>query len=288
MNKIINYVLAVHELGSFSQAAKRCFVSQPALSMQIKSLEEQLKVKLFKRNNKKVITTATGEQIINHFYQMRHHWLHIQNIAQEIDPLIKEIKVGIFPTLAPYLLPKIIEPLSRLEGIKYFFVEEKTAVLIDKLFKGQIDCAILAEHTIPNTSKIDLFDDPFYLAVYSEHALANKKTISLEDINSHDILLLEEGHCLRDQTIDLCKIIRNRIHPFKATSLETARYMTIAKNTITFIPKIAIKDDGLVYVPFDNSNIKRSLRLFFPKNQHKYQFFQFVAKAITHHYHFAN
>ena len=267
----LQYFAAVADLEHFGQAAERCFVSQPTLSGQIKKLEAELDVTLFERNNRHVMLTDTGAEILRSAHRILREVETIQDVAKsQRDPLSGKFRLGAFPTLAPYLLPEIVPGVREsLPNIRLILIEEKTDVLIDKLLQGEIDAALLAlpvHEALLETRA--LFDDEFLLAVSSDHALADRKDVSQDSIADNQLLLLEEGHCLRDQALEVCSL--NRIaedQEFRATSLETLRQMVKAGTGITFMPEIATHDEdpGIAYVPFSGKPPKRTIGLVWRK-----------------------
>lgn len=263
----LQYLVALSDHCHFGKAADACFVSQPALSMQIKKLEETLGIKLLERTNKSVLLTDTGiaiteraRQILNQVEEMR----DLAKLAK--DPYSGELKIGIIPTLAPYLLPLIIPPLSKkFPKISFYLIEEQTSVLIEKLKIGKLDAAFLAHPVIEaSLSTSLLFEEEFLLAVPSRHPLAKRKVVKQNDLNNQNVLLLEEGHCMREQTLALCeKMNASETQSFRATSLETLRHMVAAGNGVTLIPKLAQQlNDSVSYIPFSSPKPMRSIGLY--------------------------
>jgi LysR family hydrogen peroxide-inducible transcriptional activator len=270
----LKYLIAVADYKHFGKAATACFVSQPALSMQLNKLEEELGVKLFERTNKKVLITDVGIDIAERSRKIINDVNEINLIAKNYqDPFSGDLKLGAFPTLAPYILPKIVPKITKLyPNLKLLLVEEKTDILIDKLNRGLIDIALLA---LPvSTSDLEyqiLLEDKFYLAVPKNHKLAKNSCVSYSDINNESLLLLDEGHCLREQALDVCTIAGTTERPdFRATSMETLRQMVINNVGITLIPKLAKKEnDGLVYLSFKDYSPSRTIALVWRKSSIK-------------------
>jgi LysR family transcriptional regulator, hydrogen peroxide-inducible genes activator len=249
------YLIALSEHHHFGKAAKVCFVSQPALSMQIQRLETSLGVKLLERNHKSVLLTDIGFAITERAKQILAQINEIRDLAKLAkDPYSGTLTIGIIPTLGPYLLPLILPILSKkFPNIHFYLVEEQTATLIQKLKMGSLDAALMA-HPIAESSFscTDLFAEEFLVAVANKHPLAQRKTINVSDLEQENLLLLEEGHCMRGQTLDLChKLNVNEVQNFRATSLETLRQMVATGNDVTLMPKLAqYQHDGISYVPF--------------------------------------
>lgn len=263
----LKYIVAVAETKSFVKAAEQCFVSQPTLSMQIKKLENSLNIKIFERNNKHVLVTEIGKQVIETAKRILQDAEHISILAKhEQDPFAGDFTLGAFPTIAPYILPKLI-PLIRkkLPNLRLILVEEKTDILLHKLKTGLIDAALLAG-PVHNESLIaeKLFDDEFKLAVATNHPLAEQTTINPDELTNQPLLLLDEGHCLRDQALKFCQLSGiDEEQNVRATSLETLRQMVIAGTGITFMPTIAVQnnDDNIRYIPFEEPKPKRTIYL---------------------------
>ncbi len=263
----LKYIVAVAETKSFVKAAEQCFVSQPTLSMQIKKLENSLNIKIFERNNKHVLVTEIGKQVIETAKRILQDAEHISILAKhEQDPFAGDFTLGAFPTIAPYILPKLIPLIKKkLPNLRLILVEEKTDILLHKLKTGLIDAALLAG-PIHDESLIaeKLFDDEFKLAVATNHPLAEQTIINPDELTNQPLLLLDEGHCLRDQALQFCQLSGiDEEQNVRATSLETLRQMVIADTGITFMPTIAIQnnDDNIRYIPFEEPKPKRTIYL---------------------------
>lgn len=281
----LKYLAALSEHRHFGKAAEACFVSQPALSMQIKKLEDELEVKLVERTNKTVVLTEVGHRIAE---QAR---LVLQNVDQlhttaklAKDPFIGPLKLGIIPTLAPYLLPHVISTLvQRFPKIAFYLIEEKSLVLKEKIKAGELDAAILAT-SIGDTkfSKASLLEEEFLLAVSVNHALAKRKMVSYQNLKNHSCLLLEKGHCLREQVLAIYeKSNVIEIQNFQVTSLEMLRHMVIANIGITFIPRLACKKHkGISYIPFSAQKPKRLIECYWRATNPKAQVINAVVDEI--------
>jgi LysR family hydrogen peroxide-inducible transcriptional activator len=255
----LKYLVAVAEHRHFGQAAEACFVSQPTLSTQLKKLEDELGVTLIERTNRQVMLTPVGEDVVARAQQVLRDVDELVHTAEEYaDPLGGEFRLGIIPTVAPYLLPKILTPMRRaFPNLEIQLTEGQTAVISRMLREGGLDAVILA---LPleedNVVECELYHEPFLLAVSKQHPKANRKFASLDDLDNEDILLLEDGHCLRDQALEICSS-HNAVENtnFRATSLETLRQMVAAGVGITLMPELAItgRGAGLRYLPFRGS-----------------------------------
>lgn len=264
--KDLKYLVALGEHQHFGKAATACFVSQPALSMQIKKLEETLGVQLLERTNKSVMLTESGINIIQYAKQVLSQVDEIHEIAKSSkDPYAGELKIGIFPTLAPYLLPHIMPGLSKkFPKLSFYLIEQQSKVLLEQLKNGELHAIFLALPIADTNLQVQpLFSEEFFLCASNQHALANKKNIQEKDLNEQDILLLEEGHCLRDQALSYChRIQAKETQSFRATSLETLRHMVSAQVGVTLVPKLACTENAsLVYIPFKESKPTRSIGL---------------------------
>ncbi len=284
--KDFNYLIAVADLRSFVKAAEQCSISQPTLSTQIKKMEESLGVKIFERSNKKVLPTELGEQIIDTARRVQSEVKQIKEIAAMAkDPLSGNFRLGAFPTLSTYIFPDLIPVIKQnLPKIRLILIEEKTDQLIQQLKKGKIDAAFLAlpiqEETLVSEH---LFDDEFQLAVAQDNPLAKKKTIKQSDLSDYQILLLDEGHCLRGQALQVCQL--NGVEEqqdVRATGLETLRQMVKAGTGITFIPEIAINrsESGICYIPFSTPAPSRSIALVWRKTSVRNELISFLVDLI--------
>lgn len=262
----LKYLVSLVDHQHFGKAAEACFVTQPALSMQIQKLEDVLGIKLLERTNKSLLFTEEGLMIAERARKILSQVDEIYDFAKlSKDPYSGEIKVGIFPTLAPYFLPMIIPMLTKkYNKLSFYLMEEQTQSLINKLKEGQLSAAFL---TLPlaekNIKTIPLFEEEFVLAVPHQHPLANYKMIRQHHLDNKELLLLEEGHCMREQALSFCQSIHaNESQNFRATSIETLRHMVAAGIGITLIPKLACDNNkNISYIPFELPKPVRSICL---------------------------
>lgn len=272
--KDLKYLVALADHGHYGKAADACFVSQPALSMQIIKLEKSLGVKLLERTNKSVLLTDYGVTIVERARHILDQIDEVREIAKLAkDPFSGELKIGVFPTLAPYLFPLIIPQLSKIyPKLSFYLIEEQTSLLIEKLKQGKLDAAFLAAPVIEKSFKSSLlFEEEFLLAAPISHPLAKLKVIKQQHLNKENLLLLEEGHCMRDQALAVCHSMQaSEMQNFRATSLETLRHMVIAGVGITLMPKLAChSSDTIAYAPFLEPKPMRSIGLYFRANTAK-------------------
>ncbi len=253
----LRYLVAVAEHKHFGRAAEACYVSQPTLSTQLKKLEETLGVTLIERNNRQVMLSSAGEQIVAQAEQVLREVNTLTSMAEQFrDPLGGELKLGVIPTLAPYLLPRVLALAGKtFPKLSLALTEAQTATLVRMLKQGEVDVILLA---LPlneeNTQEVELFQEQFYFAVPKKHPLAGKKSVTTSDLDGESVLLLEDGHCLRDQALDVCNSHRAKENTnFRATSIETLRQMVGAGVGTTLIPELAVPkrpQGDINYLPF--------------------------------------
>lgn len=242
----IEYLLAVANCGSFSLASERCFVTQPSLSMQIKNLEEELGVILLDRSKKPVIPTEAGHIVINNAREALKAYNYIKESVNELKGEIAgSLKLGVIPSIAPYLLHRFIPGfLDKYPKVELEIREMKTADIFNALGRDAIDAAIIAGGMCPdNIIEEELFNDRFYAYVSQASSLYDKSNIRIEDINMKELLLLSDGHCLRDQILELCQL-RKAIKPscsFESGSLDTLMRIVDCTSSMTIIPEMAIE-----------------------------------------------
>jgi LysR family hydrogen peroxide-inducible transcriptional activator len=241
----LRYLVALAEHKHFGRAASASFVSQPTLSTQIRKLEEELGVALVERTPRKVLLTETGREIAQRAREVLNEVEQIRQIARRTkDPESGTVRLGIFPTLGPYLLPHVVPRIrERYPRLELLLVEEKTETILRQLREGRLDAAVLAQPIHDDQLHQQfLFEEPFLLAVPEHHPLASRKQLKLDDLSDQSLLLLEEGHCLRDQALEVCQLAgAGEKSGFRATSLETLRQMVAANVGVTLLPTLAVK-----------------------------------------------
>ena len=288
----LRYLLALADHRHFGRAAEASHVSQPTLSTQIRKLEEELGVALVERAPRKVMLTEAGAEIAQRARSVIAEVEQLREIARRAhDPESGTLRLGLFPTLGPYLLPHVVGPLQqRFPKIELLLVEEKTEALLAQLRGGRIDAAVLAlpfddeglEHAL-------LFDEPFVLAVPGQHALAKRraKSLRLDDLRNEHLLLLADGHCLREQALDVCQRAgANEKDGFRATSLETLRQMVAAGVGMTLLPVLAVKppvppQPNLRLMPFAAPAPTRRVALFWRKSSARAGFLREFARVLA-------
>lgn len=239
----LRYLVALDEHRHFGHAAEACFVSQPTLSTQLKKLEAELGTVLIERAPREVLFTAAGEAVLMQAREILERADRIRAVARQAqDPGACTLRVGVFPTLAPYLLPHVLPRVYRhFPQMELLLVEEKTEEVLSRLRAGRLDAVLVALPVPDETLHTEyLFEEPFVLALHQSHPLASRRSIAYGDLAGQRLLLLEEGHCLRDQALEVCHLAGAREYGgFRATSLETLRYMVAAGVGITLLPILA-------------------------------------------------
>ncbi len=285
----LEYLVALADERHFHKAAARCFVSQPTLSGQLKKLEQELGVVLVERTNRRVSMTEAGTEIARQARAVLAGVRQIRETAATFeDPMSGELRLGIIPTLAPYLLPLIIPALNRRYAkLKFWLYEYQTRVLLQKLRQAELDLLLLALPVeTEEFSRIDLFREPFRLAVRKNHRLVKNKSLTLADLRGQPMLLLEEGHCLRGQVLDVCSRARAAVQAhFQATSLETLRQMVAEGMGMTLIPELAVparpaRAGQIRYLEFSDPKPARRIGLLYRKGSYRAQCFAAVAETI--------
>jgi LysR family hydrogen peroxide-inducible transcriptional activator len=250
----LRYLLAVAEHGHFGRAARACGVSQPTLSVQVRKLEEALGVTLFERTSKAVAPTAACTRLIGHARAAVAEAEAMLEVARDMrDPLAGPFRLGIIPTLAPYLLPLVFAPLrAALPALELEPWEDQTSALLERLRAHDLDAAVLAtEVDGPDLASVELFAEPFLAALPPEHILAQRGTVAEAEL-TRDILVLADGHCLRDQALAACGQSGALGGPLRASSLSTLLNMVAAGYGTTLIPALAAgaaQDAGIVLRP---------------------------------------
>ncbi len=286
----LEYLVAVDEERHFARAAERCFVSQPTLSGQLKKLEQQLGVLLVERTSRQVVMTEAGRAVATQARTVLAEAREIKGIAESFqDAMAGELQLGLIPTVAPYLLPLIMPRLKQVyPDLKLWLHEQQTHVLMDRLRNAELDLLVLAL-PVPSHDfvEVDLFREPFQLAVPRAEPLAEKKQASLQDLNEREVMLLEEGHCLREHALDVCfSAGASEYGAFHATSLETLRHMVGEGMGITLMPEMAVpkrttKRDAVRYLPFDEPVPSRRIGMLYRKNSYRAETFARIAELIA-------
>lgn len=240
----LEYLTTLAELRSFHKAAQACHVSQPAMSTQIKQLEEQLGIRLLERNQRMVLVTPAGEEIVRRAHQVLNGANDLVDAAQSLTlPMSGTLRLGVIPTIAPYFLPRVLPKVRDLyPHLRLLLYEEKTDVLVRLLNDGKLDLALLALGVELGTLEtMALFEDRFLLAVPESHTLGRQNIVQQSDLCDEEVLLLEDGHCLRDQVWPVCESGgAHELGDFRASSLSTLTQMVSSRVGITLLPEMSI------------------------------------------------
>jgi LysR family hydrogen peroxide-inducible transcriptional activator len=236
--------VAVAEQRNFRRAAATCSISQPALSLQIRQLETMLGTRLFERDRRRVLVTPEGEALVPRAREALAALDHFVEAAGVLrDPLVGTLRLGVIPTVAPYVLPGAIAALRKsFPKLRLLLREDQTSRLVERVQNGQLDLALLAlEAELGSLATLALYADPFVLVAPAGHALAARKSARLDDLADEEVLLLEDGHCLREQALSLCKRGgAQELGDFRATSLNTLVRMVASGTGLTLLPAMAV------------------------------------------------
>jgi len=241
--KQLIYALAVEKTLHFKRAAESCNISQSALSTALHELEKQLGFQLFERDNKKVLVTPIGRQVLEKAREVKTTLDEIKQLADsQKAPLSFAMTVGVIPTVGPYLLPKILPKLrEQYPDLKLQIIEEQSHVLVDLVRRGEIDTAILAlPFPCEGLLTFEFWKEDFYWVTHKDNEGADREEVSSEDFDPESLMLLKDGHCLKDQALAVCQLANtgNRFS-VGATSLNTIMPMVAANMGSTLIPAMA-------------------------------------------------
>jgi LysR family hydrogen peroxide-inducible transcriptional activator len=286
----LRYLVALADHKHFGRAAEASFVSQPTLSTQIRKLEEELGVSLVERAPRRVMLTPVGREIAERARRIVADVAQMGEVARRSrDPEAGSVRLGVFPTLAPYLLPHVLPGVrARFPRLELLLVEEKTDAILARLRDGRLDAGILALPVHDDQLHVEpLFEEPFVLAVPQAHRLATRDApLVLADLDHEPLLLLEEGHCLRDQALDVCRLAgANERDGFRATSLETLRQMVAAGVGSTLLPLLAVQppvppSPDIRLLPFRGKPPSRSLAMVWRRSSAMGGFLQQLAEQF--------
>ena len=257
--KDLRYLVAVADALHFGRAAARCFVSQPTLSAQLKKLEQYLGVQLIERQPNNVSLTEAGEQIVARARRILEASDEVVTLARaHRDPLAGKLRVALLPTIGPYLLPRVSQAIRRaLPRLELRLYEYQTGPMLEKLRCGELDLGVLALPVdLEGLQARELFAEPFTVAVPDRHRLAKRERVQVAALEDETLLLLAEGHCLREQALEVCsRVGTGESQDFRATSLETLRQMVATGAGVTLLPELATKGAygdarGVTVLPF--------------------------------------
>jgi len=269
----LQYVVAVADTLSFRRAAEMCRVSQPSLSAQVAQLEDVIGLQLFERDKRRVLVTVSGQEVL----RLARHLLaaadEVATAAQRTrDPLQGTLRIGIIPTISPYLLPSATTALHRaFPDLKIVWSEDKTETLVQRLDTGSLDAALLAlEADIGDVEHAVVGADPFVLATRRGDPLGKRsQPAGLGELRDVDVLLLDDGHCFRDQALSYCTRAKAREIEFRATSLSTLVHMVAGGAGVTLLPQMAVPTEaqraGLIVRAFAEPAPSRTVVLIWRK-----------------------
>jgi LysR family hydrogen peroxide-inducible transcriptional activator len=285
----LRYLVALAETGHFGQAAEACFVSQSTLSTGLKKLEDYLGATLFDRSLKRVTPTPIGREIVESARTILQEAERIRELARHVgDPMDRTLQIGVIPTLGPYYLPHaLMRVREAYPNLRLLLREVMTPHLLAQLHEGKLDAGLLA---LPideeGLTVAPLFTEPFLAAVPAEHKLAKKAKISLDELSSANLLLLEEGHCLRDQALEVCGLQGLASEEVRATSLETLRQMVAMGIGVTLLPKLACNapvQPGMTIKPLVDTGAGRVIALIWRKRTPYLETMSQLARTLTRH-----
>jgi len=288
----LEYVVAVAEELHFGRAAERCHASQPALSGQVRKLEAQLGVQIFERTKRHVRITAIGAQIVEQARSILTQVGQLEDMARDsADPLAGRCSIGMPPTIGPYLIPLMLPALKHyLPDMQFDMVEDFTTSLEAQLADGDLDLAILATSPArPVLADVTLYDEPFWIAMPNDHALARQEMVDVGQIAPGELLLLSDGHCLRDQIYAVCKLDRSdgsKGPRTQKTSLSTILSLVGAGQGITLVPAMSLSggwmtDSGIAVRRELSGTAGRTVRLTHRKGYHRMELVERLADIIA-------
>jgi LysR family hydrogen peroxide-inducible transcriptional activator len=243
--KQIDYALAVAKNLHFKKAADECFISPSTLSNSISELEAQLGIKIFERNNKKVIVTSLGQEILNKARQIKLEVQNIHELAKNNSyALNRNLSLGIIPTISPYFLPIILPKIQKeFPDLKLKIEESQSSQLTQKVREGDLDMAILAlPYELKDLKSLKFWEEDFYWISHNKAKYAERSEIKASELEQSELMLLEDGHCLKDHILDACNITAVSKYSLKASSLNTLIQLVKGNMGTTLVPKMALKD----------------------------------------------
>lgn len=285
----LEYVMAVSKYGHFAKAAESCFVTQPTLSMQIQKLEEELGVVLFDRSKKPVLATQIGKKLIIQIQTVLFEAKKLEVIIQQEKKGVKQgsLVFGIIPTIAPYILPRLLPVCEKLyPEIELNIKEMQTEHILDALENDELDVGLLATPTQrPKIIEYALYYEPFYVLCEKHHEYAHFKKIKHQSLSMEDIWLLEEGHCLRNQVLDVCSVKKSKVsrrYKFESGSLETLKNLIDQYGGYTLLPFLATEQIGKnsQLVPFERPIPAREIGLVYRREHYKSELIESLGDSI--------
>lgn len=283
----LEYLVALADIKHFRKAADACNVSQPTISAQIRKLEEELGTILLERTSRKVLFTQAGLMLVEQAKVVLREVKILKEMASnQGKDMTGPIHIGIIPTLGPYLSPIILPAFqSNYPELELHIYELQTTQLVEQLEAGQLDCGILALNKESEPFiEIPLFHEKMWLGVSRQHAWVTKDKLSLSDLRNQEMLMLDDGHCLKTQTMDYCLSVGARSdNRFKANSIETLRNIVAANSGIAFIPELAARfsqTDNIHYLQFSEPEPYRAIGLVYRPGSPLRSRYERLAKEI--------
>ncbi len=283
----LKYFTTLAEVNNFKTAAELCFVTQPTLSMQIKKLEEELNIMLFERDKRFVKITPEGKQLLQYTEQILQLKADMKRAASNLqDPNSGTIDLGIFPTLSPYLLPKVITKIGKaLPKLEINLHEISSEKCINQVSNGKLDVILIAEPlSNDKLAHMPLFNENFFLVCSKEHPLNQYSSIPDTKIPENELLLLSEGHCLRDQSIQYCQRIgKQHDTSFSATSLSTIIAMVALGKGISLVPSLAQRQtqhQAVNLLNFKSKPPSRTVAMYWRKSLKRDEIFKQLGQII--------
>jgi len=291
----LKYIVAVARHKHFGHAAEACFVAQPTLSVAIKKLEDELGVTIFERGGSEISTTPLGAQIVAQAERVLEQTASIKEIAkQNQDPLVGPFRLGIIYTIAPYLLPPLVKNMiEQVPQMPLILQENFTVRLLELLRQGELDAAIMALPFPDQGLQVQpLYEEPFVVALPAQHAWSTHSSIDADDLKSETMLLLGNGHCFRDQVLEVCPEMARFsttgdgiARTFEGSSLETIRHMVASGIGITVLPRASVTDmqstEGMLrYIPFSEPAPSRQVVIAWRKSFTRIEAVQAVRAAV--------
>jgi len=288
----LEYVLAVYRLGHFAKAAEACQVTQPTLSMQIQKLEESFGVTIFDRSKKPILLTDVGKKLVEQMQAVLSESKKIDAIldsAKSSDGIRGEVTLGVIPTIAPYVLPRLLPVLdTSFPALSIRIRELQTHRILDCLQNDEIDVGLLATPVkMPRIFEYALYYEPFSILCQKRHELSRQKSVNYKDLKSDDIWLLEEGHCMRHQMMDICSLKKNargaRKYVFESGSIETIKSIVNTFGGYTLVPAMATEAIGAnsLLIDFERPIPAREVGLVYRREHHKIALIEALGEAIV-------
>ncbi len=288
--KQLRYLVMLQREGHFGRAAERCFVTQSTLSAGIQELETLLEVSLAERTKRSVMLTPIGEQLAERAVEILRGAEDMVDLAAAVrGPLRGALRLGIIPTIGPFLLPGVLPTLREAHPeLKLYLREDQTARLLNRLATGELDVVLLAlPYKADGFFMQTLASDPFQLCCPPDHPLARQKLVAPDDLENEPLMLLEEGHCLRDHALSACTMANQTlVSGLEATSLQTLVHMVEGGLGLTLLPQMAI-DAGLVrsldvsLVPLKKGTFAREIGLGWRKNSGRSKEYELLGEFLA-------